>query len=151
MSPALLLLLVPIAILVGCLQPTQAGINATLARHYPHPLFAALTNTLVASLAVLAAMLVLRVRAPDMRDLAAAPWWSWLGGVLGGTSVVSAILLAPRLGAAPYVSALLVGTVAASLVLDHFGLIGFREHPVNAWRLLGGALVVTGMLLVQTH
>ena len=40
--------------------------------------------------------------------------------------------------------------MAASLVLDHFGLVGFREQPVGPLRLAGVALVVTGMIMIQS-
>ncbi len=141
--------LVLLAICVGCLPPIQAGINATVTQYHGHPLWGALTNTLVASLALATAILVLRVAPGDLAGLSRAPAWSWLGGVLGATMVLSAIVIAPRIGAASYVSAMVVGTVGASLVIDHFGWIGFPEHPVTVARILGGALVVAGMMLVQ--
>lgn len=148
-APALVLVL--LTVLVGSMPSMQAGANATLAGYWGHPLLAALTNTVVASLWMLACLLLMRVPIPDLRVTAAAPWWAWLGGVLGGTMVLSAIVLAPRLGATAYASAFIVGWVAASVVIDHFGLIGFREQPVNLWRVVGGGMVVTGMILVQTH
>jgi transporter family-2 protein len=83
--------------------------------------------------------------------LAGDPLWSWLGGVRGAMMVLSAIIPAPRLGAAAFVSAMVVGTVVASVAIDHFGLVGFREHPVTTLRLLGGVLVIVGMVLVQTN
>ena len=150
MTPVLRLLTV-IVVLVGCLPPLQAGVNATIARYWGHPLLAALTNTLVASAVLALAALVLRVPAPSTRLLAAAPWWSWIGGVFGATLVISAIVLARRLGAAAYVSAMIVGTMSASLAIDHLGLVGFAEHQASPLRLLGGALVITGMVLVQRY
>ena len=60
-------------------------------------------------------------------------------------------MIAPRLGAATYVSAMVVGTVTASMLIDHFGLVGFKPHPLGIQRLLGGVLVVLGMLLVQSE
>jgi transporter family-2 protein len=149
--PTALWMLVLAAICVGALPPSQAGINATLARHYGHPLWGALTNTVVASLVLVVAVVAVRPAFPDLRAMAAAPAWSWLGGLCGATMVFSAIMLAPRLGAAGYVTAMTVGTVTASLCIDHFGLLGFHAHPVSGLRLLGGAFVVAGMLLVQTH
>lgn len=149
--PPSTLFLIPIAVLVGCLPPTQAGVNSTLARYWDSPLLAGLTNTVVATLVVGLAALVLRVPWPGLRAAAAAPWWAWLGGVFGAAMVLSGILIAPRLGAAAYVTAMLVGTVTASMVIDHFGLVGFREHPVSFLRLLGGGLVLLGMLLVRAN
>lgn len=141
--------LIVLAICVGSLPPLQAGINATVTQYHGHPLWGALTNTLVASLTLLAAILVLRVAPADLAGLSRAPAWSWIGGLLGATMVLSAIVIAPRVGAAAYVSAMLVGTVSASIVIDHFGWVGFPERPLTGGRLFGGALVVAGMLLVQ--
>ena len=142
--------LILIAICIGCLPPLQAGINATLAGYHGHALWGAITNTAVATLTLLVAILVARAPASNWQALGEAPAWSWLGGVLGAAMVLSAILIAPRLGAAAYVSAVVVGTVAASITIDHFGLVGFETHPVNWIRLVGGGLVVSGMVLVQT-
>ena len=144
------LVLILIAISVGCLPPLQAGINATLAGHHGHPLWAALTNTLVASLVLGVALLALRVPAADLRAVSAAPAWTWIGGVLGAVMVLSAIVVAPKLGAAGYVSAMVVGTVSASLLVDHFGWVGFAIQTASPQRLLGGGLVIAGMLLVNT-
>jgi uncharacterized membrane protein YdcZ (DUF606 family) len=39
--------------------------------------------------------------------------------------------------------------MAASLAIDHFGLLVYRAQPVTLLRLLGAVLVVSGMLLIQ--
>ena len=143
------LFLLFIALLVGAGFPMQAGINATIAGFHGHPLLAALTNTTVASLMLFAVILVLRIPLPQMAALGAAPWWAWTGGLLGGFFVLSSLVLAPKLGAAVFVSTTIVGTMAASLAIDHFGLLVYKVQPVTAWRLLGALLVVTGMLMIQ--
>ncbi|TFH25366.1 MAG: DMT family transporter [Myxococcales bacterium] len=142
--------LILVAILVGALPPLQAGINATIAGYHGHPLWGALTNTVVASLALLGLIVLLRVPGSDLRAVAGAPAWSWAGGLMGAAMVLSAIILAPRLGAAAFVSAMVVGTMTASVLIDHFGVVGFRPHPISLQRIIGGALVVLGMILVQT-
>jgi transporter family-2 protein len=58
-------------------------------------------------------------------------------------------VLAPRLGAATLVAALVAGQMVASLLIDHYGWVGFAVHPVNPVRILGAALVVGGVVLVQ--
>jgi len=144
-------LLIAFAIAVGCLPPLQAGVNATISGYHGHPLWGAITNTIVASLTLAVAIAALRVPTSGLRGLAQAPPWSWFGGFMGATMVVSAIVLAPRLGAATYVTSTVVGTVTASMLVDHFGFVGFSAHPVSALRLCGGALVVAGMILVQRN
>ncbi len=148
MTPETLLLIL-VALLVGAGFPIQAGINATIAQALGHPLLGAVTNTVVASLVLLAVILVLRIPSPPVAALAAAPWWAWTGGVLGAFFVLSSLVLAPKLGAAAFVSTTIVGTMIASLLVDHFGLLVYRPQPVTALRVVGGALVVTGMLMIQ--
>jgi len=58
-------------------------------------------------------------------------------------------VLAPRLGAATLVAAVVAGQMIASLLLDQYGLLGFPTHPMNGLRVLGAALVIVGVILVQ--
>jgi len=55
----------------------------------------------------------------------------WTGGFIGAYFVAATIILAPRLGAAPMVALVVGGQMLASLVFDHFGLIGYQVHPLN--------------------
>ena len=142
------LVLIGLSILVGALVPIQAGINATLGQHGGHPMFGMVVNMTLALIIVYAAALWLRVSLPFSAVLASAPWYAWLGGLCGTTVVFAAMTIAPRIGAAPYVAATLVGTVLASLVVDHYGLLAFRPQSVTIQRIIGAVLVVTGMILV---
>jgi transporter family-2 protein len=38
--------------------------------------------------------------------------------------------------------------VVTSIVLDHFGWVGFERHAASLWRILGGLLMVAGVALV---
>ena len=144
-------LLILTVVLAGSLSPLQAGINASLSRHLGHPVFAAIANTGIATLVLVLLLLALRVDLPSMTAVSVTPRWTFLGGVIGATLVFCAIIFAPRLGAAGYVCALIVGTMSASLLIDHMGWVGFASHPVNGLRLLGAGLVVSGMLLVNSN
>ena len=147
LASTVFLLLLSIA--VGAVVPVQSGSNAVLARHIGHPLYAATTNTAVATLVLLVAVALYRLPAPTLRNaLEASPWWSWLGGFYGATLVFSALTLAPRVGATAFVSATIFGTILMSLIVDHFGLLAFRQQPVTGTRLLGALLVVAGMVLI---
>lgn len=143
------LLLFIIALIVGAGYPIQAGVNATIAQFQGHPLLAAFTNTMVASLVLLVVILIFRVPLPPVGAVAAAPWWAWTGGCLGGIFVLSALVIAPKLGAAAFISTTIVGTMTASLLIDHYGLLAYRVQPVTTQRLIGAGLVIAGMMLIQ--
>ena len=143
------LFFIVIALVVGAGYPIQAGVNATISQFHGHPLLAALTNTTVASLVLLVAVVALRIPLPQMTAMASAPWYAWTGGFLGAFFVLSSLVLAPKLGAAAFVSTTIVGTMAASLLIDHYGFLVYRVQPITWWRLVGAVMVVTGMLLIQ--
>ncbi len=143
------LFLILVALLVGAGGPIQAGVNATIAQYNGHPLTAAFTNTTVASLLLLILMLIARVPLPQVNSLAQAPWWAWTGGAFGAFFVFSALTIAPKLGAAAFIATTVAGAVVASLVIDHFGFIVYKEQPITTQRALGALLVIAGMLLVQ--
>ena len=76
-------------------------------------------------------------------------WWHWSGGLLGAVYIVGTIVLAPRLGAATLIAGLVAGQMAASLIVDHFGWVGFAEHQITPLRLAGALLIVLGVVLVR--
>ena len=80
---------------------------------------------------------------------AAAPWWQWTGGLIGAAYVLASIVLAPRLGAATLVAAVVAGQMLSSLILDQYGLVGFAVHPISPIRLAGAVLVIVGVILIQ--
>lgn len=140
---------VMLALAIGLLLPIQAGVNAQLRTTLGQPLGAALVSFLVgtAGLAILAA--VVRLPLPLMLAWGRSPWWHWVGGLLGAVYVAGAIVLAPRLGAASLLAAAIGGQMLSSLVLDHYGWVGFAVHPITPLRLLGALLVIGGVVLIQ--
>jgi len=41
------------------------------------------------------------------------------------------------------------GQMTASLVLDHFGWLGYQLHPINGLRILGVFLLIGGVVLIR--
>ena len=138
-----------LALLVGALLPVQAGINLQLRVILGHPLGATLVSFLVGALGLTALVAALRVPLPIGAAWARGEWWHWIGGLLGAVYIVATIVVAPRLGAATLVAALVAGQMLASLALDQFGWVGFPVHPISLSRVVGAALIVCGVALVQ--
>jgi transporter family-2 protein len=68
---------------------------------------------------------------------------------LGALFVTSTIFLAPKLGAVTLLALLVSGQMLASLVLDHFGWLGYPEHLISIPRVLGVLFLLVGVILVQ--
>ena len=109
------------AIAAGAMLPIQFGINAQLAHWIDSPLRATLVSFSVGTVALLAAVLAFARSWPGSDRVGSAPWWVWIGGLLGAFYVLGSIVTAPRLGAATLVAGILAGQAVASLLVDHFG------------------------------
>jgi len=142
-------LLIFAAIAVGLVLPLQTGVNAQLRLALGHPLAAALVSFLVGTIALAAAVVLLRVPLPLGRAAGQTDWWQWTGGILGASYIFAAVVLAPRLGAATLIASIVAGQMLASLVLDHFGWVGFAPHPISPARLAGAMLVIAGVVLIR--
>jgi transporter family-2 protein len=145
-----MILLLLLALAAGVLLPVQAGVNAQLRSVVGSPLTAALVSFLVGTAGLGTAAVILRAPTALRAAWAVSPWWLWIGGLIGALYVVATIVLAPRLGAATLVAAVVAGQMMASLLLDQYGLLGFPTHPMNGIRVLGAALVIVGVILVQS-
>ena len=133
----------------GAMIPFQAGINAQLASWIGSPIRAALVSFVVGTLALLALTLAAFRGWPGNDKITGAPWWVWLGGLLGAFYVAGSIIVAPRIGAVTLLAVLLAGQGVASLLIDQYGWVGFAEHPISLGRLAGVALLAAGVALVR--
>src|SRR3990170_4500984 len=71
------------------------------------------------------------------------------GGPMGALFVFGTTLLAPRLGVAAMLALIICGQIASSLMFDRFGVLGLPLREISTPRLIGAALVVAGVLLVN--
>lgn len=137
------------AFAAGAMLPVQFGINAQLAHWIESPVRAALVSFLVGALALGIVTLALYRSLPPAEQLGAAPWWVWLGGLFGAFYVLGSVVAAPKLGAVTLVALILAGQAASSLLVDHFGWVGFEEQPISVGRIAGLVLLAAGVALVR--
>lgn len=137
------------AVLAGAVLPFQPGINNVLRDHLASPLLAALVSFSVGTAAIAIIVLIVRPANPQRSLIAQAPWWAWIGGLVGAMFVTLSIILAPRLGASAFVAAVVCGQMLSSIVIDRFGLVGFPVREITPTRLLGIAALILGVILIQ--
>ncbi len=81
-------------------------------------------------------------------DARGAPWWVFLGGLLGAAYVTTVLVSVRTLGAGGVTAATISGQLTLSLVVDRFGLLGVERQPLTAAKLLGVVLLGVGTWLV---
>lgn len=137
------------AFVAGAVIPFQAGANAQLAHWLHSPFRAAFANFVIGTVVLLVLAVAVVRPYPPAHRIAGAPWWVWIGGLLGAFYVAGSIVTAPKLGAATLIALVVAGQTVASLLVDQFGLVGFAEHHINPGRIAGMLLVLGGVTLVR--
>ncbi len=137
------------ALLCGVVLTAQIGSNALLGKLLGDSYIPAAVNMLIGVATTGALLLLVHKPLPAAATAAAVPWWIWLaGGVLGTIYLTGNILLAPKLGAAALVGLVVTGQLLFAVLCDHFGWLGFAQHTVNLWRVVGCLLLVSGVALI---
>lgn len=144
MTSVLLLLF---AVVAGAFLPLQAGINARLAHFVGGPVRASAISFGVGALALFLVVLLF-YRTAHTRT-GAAPWWAWVGGLLGAFYVTATVVVPVRIGAAAFFGILVSAQLVMSVLIDQFGWLKFPHHHTSPLRLLGVALLIAGALLVR--
>lgn len=146
MSSYLFYLLVVAA---GASVAFQQVLNANLRIQIGSPWWAAAASYFVGLLFTLVVAVI--VPGPKLTEVLPGNgnWLPWTGGIFGAIFIAITILMLPRLGATTTISLIIVGQMALSLVMDHYGLMGLPQHPVNLVKLAGVGLLLLGVILIR--
>ncbi|GJE42599.1 DMT family transporter [Methylobacterium soli] len=144
-------LLIPslLAALAGISIVVQQALNASLRGALSSAVWSGFVSYLVGLLCMGVLAVASRDPVPSAIVAARIPWWGWSGGLFGAIFVGLAILLVPQLGAARFIALLVAGQMLASVVIDHFGLLGLAQRALDLPRLLGVILLTGGVVLIR--
>ncbi|KST57262.1 hypothetical protein AO398_25480 [Methylobacterium sp. GXS13] len=144
-----MLLLYGFVLLAGIASAIEPGQNAGLAKSLGRPLLAGVISLIIGITTFAVVMLGTgQYGWPGMDRLAKVPWWAWYGGVLSAVLALAQLYVSKKVGAATFLGLLVTAGVVTSILLDNFGLVGFKVHEVSLWRIVGGALMIGGVTLV---
>ena len=140
------------AVIAGLLNSVAAGANSAMGKGLENKIAGGMVVVLVNVLTMACVGLVLgKLAWPGTTRIAAVPWWAWPGGVLGTTFILAQLFAAEQLGSAVFMTLAVTAAVLCSLALDHFGLVGFKEHPVGWGRAAGAVLIIAGLALIARY
>ena len=137
-----------LAAAAGAGLAAQAGVNTQLRAATGSALWTSLISASFTVVLLGAAVLVQR-DALATTGYGRYPWWIWTGGIAGAFYVLAAVALARPLGVATLFAAIIVGQLAAGLVIDHYGWFNVPVHRMSVERVAGAALLVAGMALIR--
>lgn len=136
-----------IAALSGVAMAIQGSINSALGKVvglWETTFIVHLTGLLV----VTVLLFVCRIGDGCLADISRAPWYTYLGGVLGVLIVYAVVRSIPKVGVAPATTAIILGQVFTAGLVDHFGLFGMHKIPFNIYNVLGTLMMAGGAWLI---
>lgn len=134
----------------GILNVVQTGSNAELNRTIGQPLACGFIIAGANCVLYFALAPFFGFQAPQPKALLQVPWWAWLGGFCGAGSILCTILFARPLGSGVFTGLVVTASIITSVILDHYGVIGFVERPLTMWRTIGCVAMLVGLSLVAT-
>lgn len=138
-----------LAALCGVSIVVQQALNVNLRVALNSAVWSGFASYLVGLLCMTFVAIALRDPMPSASVAVRIPWWAWSGGLFGAIFVGLAIVLVPQLGAATFIALLVAGQMLASVVVDHFGLMGLMQRSIDLPRLIGVALLIGGVVLIR--
>jgi transporter family-2 protein len=138
---------VALTAVVGGLIALQAPINATLGQRVGS-LQAAFLSFAIGTVLLAAIAGLARGGYGQLPEARGLPWYYLTGGLLGAAYVTTVLVTVRALGAGAVVAATIAGQLSASVVIDHFGLLGVERQAVTLGRLVGVVLLAAGVYLI---
>jgi transporter family-2 protein len=145
------LIFILIALVLGAILPIQAAINTRLVKTVGTPVAAAFVSFAVGTLALLIYLLITRQFNWQGTIALQAPWWIWIGGLLGTFYVAGIVALLPSLGTVLTFSLVIAGQTIAAVIIDHFGWLNVAIREVSPGRIVGIILLIIGVVLVRRY
>ncbi|KAI7898531.1 uncharacterized protein BX663DRAFT_524462 [Cokeromyces recurvatus] len=136
-------------IIAGACVAFQAGCNATLNRYGGRSFSSVISFSvgLICCLLFFTFDITLAKTPLPTEHVKTAPWYAWIGGILGAYYVIINILTVPRLGAATVLSIFVCAQIITACLIDNFALVGVEKRPYTIWRILA-SLGLVGCVVV---
>ncbi len=110
-------------------------------------------TTILSVVVTLISLLVLWASGTTQRGsippFSSLPVWAWLGGVCAAYYLIASLIAIPRLGAATVFALVVTGQMLAAIILDATGAFGVTQIAFSLKRVIGVALLLAGVLLIQ--
>ena len=139
-----------LAVASGCLSASVTGAYPVLGAAVGNPVQATTLAFFVATVVLLfLCTLNGSVRLVGKAFSRQYPWWMWTGGLCGAMIVFGNAWLVPKVGVGVFSMALLVGQLALSMLMEHFGWLGAPRKAITWVKIVGILLMLGGVALIR--
>lgn len=138
------------AVLSGCLSAAVGAVLASLGQVIGSAIQA---TTVLFAIATIVMILfccvngsIIKVRKAFTTD---APWWIWMGGILGAIIVYGNAWLIPLIGVSVFMMSLLIGQLLLSLLMERNGWLGAPKKHISWTQYAGIITMLVGIFMIK--
>ncbi|MCH5307440.1 MAG: DMT family transporter [Prevotella sp.] len=137
----------------GMMFAMQPPMNSLLSEELSSAVSAAFISFLSATVALYAIVLLRKGDRCHLPQIFTnrGPWWSWLGGIIGGTFVTGFAFFASKVGIGLLLVTSICGLLTCSLVIDKYGLLGATKKTIGTIQYVGLLCVVAGIVILRLN
>lgn len=136
-----------LALFSGVLMAVQGSLNTSLSKVtglLEATFFVHITGTILAAIL----LFFFKMGKGSIFTWQDAPWYSWLGGIIGVAIIYLVAASIPSVGVANATTAIIVGQVLTAIIIDHFGGFGLERMSCTPLQVLGLVLLAIGAKLL---
>jgi bacterial/archaeal transporter family-2 protein len=139
-----------ITLAAGLLLPIQVVFNNKLTSISGSPTTSSLISFSVGTITLLL-FSILRPTSfqKSLQHLDQAPWYAWLGGLVGAFYIITTVLASPRIGIIIFLAIVIGGQLITSALVEHYGWLGTPVKPFHWAKGLGLAFIIIGMIFMK--
>lgn len=138
------------AVLSGCLSAVVGAILASLGQVIGSAIQATTVLFAIATMVMIVFCClngsVIKIRKAFTTN---APWWIWMGGILGAIIVYGNAWLIPLIGVSVFMMALLIGQLLLSLLMEKQGWLGAPKKHISWTQFAGILIMLAGVFLIK--
>ena len=138
------------AVLSGCLSAVVGAILASLGQVIGSAIQATTVLFAIATMVMIVFCClngsVIKIRKAFTTN---APWWIWMGGILGAIIVYGNAWLIPLIGVSVFMMALLIGQLLLSLLMEKHGWLGAPKKHISWTQFAGILIMLAGVFLIK--
>lgn len=137
-------------LIVGAMMPVQAILNTRLGKQIGGPLMSSMMSFIVGLICLIFINLATNYSSVvQLKPSATAPWYLWIGGIFGAIFVGYITYVNQRQGMALTFALAVSGQIFASLIIDHYGLLGSAVRTITLEKIAGAVLIIAGLILIK--
>ncbi|MFP4661633.1 MAG: DMT family transporter [Halanaerobiales bacterium] len=140
------LLYLSLAAIAGLTMALQGSINSVLGKKIG--IFEASFIVHLTAAIILLIILFSNISKGNIQSWREAPWYLYLGGLLGVIISYTVIVSIPELGVAVATTAIVAVQASMACLLDHLGAFGLEKIPFSWTKLIGIILLAVGVRLM---